>query len=607
LRKLYNLLILLLCAALLGCGAYVVGANEAKRTAHETSLRKLQIVALDLEATLQRFETLPYALSLQPESIKALQQPSSPDLIASFNRTLRDIQRQAKVSAVYLMNSSGDTVATSNWDTEQDYTGKNFGFRPYFLDAMNGNAGRFYAIGSTTREPGYFIAQPVYATPERHSPIGVMAVKISLDDMVQNWKKFEDPLVLVDRWGVVFLSNRDEWRYHSISALSETAKRDIQRFQQYMDHAIPVLADVPEASGVALGQGVDQTVGHMGWRLVMYPAQGPVVRAGAWWALFAILFYAIAWVTVWAVYQRKRRLEERRLAREALHTAHEDLERKIALRTHDLTLANETLAEKYQRLKETELLLRSTQSELIQAGKLAMLGQMAAGVTHELNQPLTALRAFADNALVFLAGNQYQRVGENLTRISAASERMGRIIGQLKGFARKSDALVDTIDMASAIRNSALLLDSDFKRSRVGLSLSIETVAHVTGDSVRVEQVLINLMRNALDAVRDAVNPKVEVTLTRHETECQVRIRDFGPGISQEAEDHMFEPFFSTKTSGGGLGLGLAISSSIVQALNGRLTARNHPEGGAEFSLSLPLVQREMASRQNSTNNEGAH
>ena len=234
--------------------------------------------------------------------------------------------------------------------------------------------------------------------------------------------------------------------------------------------------------------------------------------------------------------------------------------------------------------------MRNTQNELVQAGKLTMLGQMAAGVTHELNQPLTALRAFADNARVFLQRGNQDRVEENLGHISAASERMGTIISQLKGFARKSDDAVVAVDMAQSIRNSALLLDSDIQRSHTALEVAIAEPLQVTGDAVRIEQVLINLMRNAIDAVRGSAQQHVRVTLQRDGSGCLVQIRDSGPGIAHAAEAHLFEPFFSTKSSGDGMGLGLAISSSIVQALNGRLTARNHPEGGAEFSLWLPLA-----------------
>ncbi|HEY4542715.1 MAG TPA: ATP-binding protein, partial [Noviherbaspirillum sp.] len=236
-----------------------------------------------------------------------------------------------------------------------------------------------------------------------------------------------------------------------------------------------------------------------------------------------------------------------------------------------------------------EQMLRTAQNELVQAGKLAMLGQMAAGVTHELNQPLAAIRAFADNAVTFLQRGRHEQASDNLSQISAAAARMGSIIGQLKGFARKSHDVVAIVDLAQTIHASAALLESEFRRYDVVLSLDVPEALPVLGDVVRTEQVLINLLRNALDAVENAAERRVDLTARREENDAVVAIRDSGEGISEEVRQHLFEPFFTTKPSGKGLGLGLAISSSIVQAMNGTLSARNHADGGAEFILRLPL------------------
>jgi two-component system C4-dicarboxylate transport sensor histidine kinase DctB len=301
------------------------------------------------------------------------------------------------------------------------------------------------------------------------------------------------------------------------------------------------------------------------------------------------LLLAIAVISFWATHQRKRRLEERGLALVALQQAGADLDRKIILRTAELTTANQSLESKYAKLKETEHLLRDTQNELIQAGKLTMLGQMAAGMTHELSQPLTAIRAFSDNAMTFLARNQVDRARENLTHISAASERMGAIIGQMKGFARKSDASLVSVDLAQSIQTSVHLLASDFERCQCSLVIDVQEQVQVMGDALRIEQVLINLLRNALDAAESSEKKTVVVILCREDDEALIRIRDFGSGIATEVAARLFEPFFTTKAPGKGLGLGLAISSSIVQAMNGRLKAQNKLDEGAEFTLHLPL------------------
>lgn len=579
-------------------GAYLVGARLAALAAQEASARQLQIISLDVESILERYETLPFALSFQDEAALALQNPGATATIDRLNQILKTVQLQAKVAAIYLMDTSGKTIAASNWDNKQSYINKNFGFRPYFIDAINGKAGRFYGIGSTTAEPGYFIAQPVYAAldqrqPSASTPIGVMAVKISLDDFASAWRGIVEPVTLADRWGVIFLSNRPAWRYHSLDVLSAGAQQEFATTLQYAGQKIQPVRALPGKLQAGFGTPVIQQVGRLGWQLMSFPNQRMINRSAALWAFAAALLTAIAGISLLASHQRKRRLEERGLARAALQSAAEDLERKIIQRTAELTRANHSIESKYAKLKEAEHLLRNTQNELVQAGKLTMLGQMAAGVTHELSQPLTAIRAFSDNAKTFLERGQADKATENLTLISAASERMGAIIGQLKGFARKSDATLAPVSLAQSIRTSARLLESDFQRCACHLQIDIVDEVQVIGDALRIEQVLINLLRNALEAAETSAQKSVVVRLCAEQHQGQhlalIRIRDSGSGIASEVAAHLFEPFYTTKPSGKGLGLGLAISSSIVQAMNGQLSAQNHPEGGAEFSLSLPL------------------
>lgn len=210
--------------------AYVVGLNLARQSAQTSSNRQLQLISLDLESILERYESLPFALSFLSEAAIALERPTDAKLLAHVNQVLQQVQLQAKVASIYLMDASGKTIATSNWDLPQSYIGKNFGFRPYFKDALGGQAGRFYGIGSTTAEPGYFIAQPVYARHPPGSPavaLGVVAVKISLKDIASVWDRLEDSVALVDSWGVIFLSNRPAWQYHSVERLSTAPNKPL--------------------------------------------------------------------------------------------------------------------------------------------------------------------------------------------------------------------------------------------------------------------------------------------------------------------------------------------------------------------------------------------
>lgn len=580
-------------ALLLVAGAYALGALRARADLLEQGRRQLELMAPDLQSAMDKYETLPFVLGFQPDLAEAIAHPADAAVIARLNRTLQTIQRQSQVGAIYLMDRSGLTLGSSNWDQPTSFVGKNFSYRPYFSEAQRGRPGLFYGIGTATAEAGYFIAQPVYRDSTDGGPVaGVVAVKISLAEFEQTWRSSEHTIALADRHGVVFLSNQPDWRYRSLRPLDATAQQELAQTQQYTGRHVPSLPQ-------PLPEYAVRPVGKLGWQLMLFPSQVRVQRAALLWAAGTALLLACGGALWWALHQRRRRLEEQRESRAALRQAALELEQRIAERTAQLQTTNSDLEGKYVKLQQTEHMLRTTQNQLVQAGKLAMLGQMAAGITHELNQPLAAIRAFADNARTFLERGRPEQADANLGHISDASARMGAIISQLKGFARKDEAITQ-VNLARSVQASALLVDNDFKRQGVTLETGDLTGSEITvaGDAVRIEQVLINLLRNALDAVAgmEETHPRtVTVTLEKAERWAEVRISDTGPGIPEQVAAHLFEPFYTTKPSGQGLGLGLAISSSIVQAMNGQLTAHNlpGPAGGAQFVLRLPLQATE--------------
>ncbi len=235
--------------------------------------------------------------------------------------------------------------------------------------------------------------------------------------------------------------------------------------------------------------------------------------------------------------------------------------------------------------------MRATQNELIQAGKLAVLGQMAASITHEINQPLTALRALNDNAAILLERDERDAVRENLAVMEGLTLRIAGIVSQLKGFARKDDLEQVPISVSGAAQAAVALVASDARHAGVRIEVdAIDPCLGVQGQAVRVEQVLVNLLRNAIDAVRDAAERRVRLRVERAGDAVRIAIADTGPGIGPTALPRLFEPFFTTKPLGQGLGLGLAISASIANALGGRLDAANGANGGAVFTLQLPAV-----------------
>ena len=587
-----------LCAAAVFFTTYFIAVDKARKDLYAAGQRQLQIVALDLQSILDKFETMPFALGALADVDQVLHHPDDAEAIARLNQSLQSIQRQSRVLAIYMMDDKGMTLAASNWNEETSFVGRDFGYRPYFIEALAGHAGRFYGIGNVSSEPGYFMAQPIYPAGtarggDGSAPIGVMAVKVDLSEFEHTWRSSDDPITLVDGSGVVFLSNRPQWKYHSLRPLDNRRQQELAGTHQYADQAITAVGSLRKELRRGFGEHIMQPITKQGWQLMLFPSQARIARVAMLWAMWVALLMAIAAISLWALYQRRRRLQERLESRDALRRAAQELDATIAVRTQELRVANQALEGRYAKLQQTESLLRSTQNELVQAGKLAMLGQMAAGVTHELNQPLAAIRAFADNAVQFIRRGQLPQVEENLEHISGASAHMGKIIAQLKGFARKSGDAIAVVDLPQTVEAAVLLLRNEFQQQGVAIEIDVRHPVQVMGDVVRTEQVLINLLRNAIDAV-DTVelvaDKRVTVILDREGKDVVIRIRDTGPGIPDEVAPRLFEPFFTTKSTGKGLGLGLAISSSIVQAMNGQLSAHNLPEGGAEFIVRLPNI-----------------
>ncbi|MCD6534232.1 MAG: hypothetical protein J7L25_09180 [Deltaproteobacteria bacterium] len=298
---------------------------------------------------------------------------------------------------------------------------------------------------------------------------------------------------------------------------------------------------------------------------------------------------AIAGILIAAFYQLfTRHYKERRMAEEARRKAHQELEQKIAERTAYLVATNDTLLEKIETLKTTETILRESRDDAVQAGKLTVLGQMSAGISHEINQPLTAIHNFTDNAINLLERRRVPEALENLEIISRMTDRIGSIVSEIKSFSRKSPAKKQAISIVNAINHASLLVEP--QRRQLDAILEVQPFPEslqIWAETVRFEQVLVNLFRNSLDALSEQPEKRITVTITRHEPEIHIVIRDTGPGIPAEVFPRLFESFFTTKPRGQGLGLGLAISHMIIVELGGKLTARNHDTGGAEFTIAL--------------------
>jgi two-component system C4-dicarboxylate transport sensor histidine kinase DctB len=582
------------------------------------SLRRNAAVRVDrttnaLKSTLERYESLPYLLAGHPFVQDVLVNPSAPN-VERANLYLEDLNRHARATSTYIIQADGLCIAASNWHEQESFVGAQYQFRPYFLDAVKGGVGRFFAIGTISHDPGYYISQPVR---REGKIVGVAVVKLNLE-----WFQGTDasePLIVTDDHGVIFLSSVPAWKYHTVRPLSGAVADSIFQTRQYAQHEIAPLPVTIEstlegdAQIVRVGGGryaprylaSRRAIGSPDWQLITMASVNPVDAD----ARNAAIVTGFGYVTLCllAFYWRTRRARVREMvrSRELLQRAYAELNQRVAERTADLSEANEQLKKEVSERTRAEQELRAAHDELIQASKLAALGQMAAGITHELNQPLAALRGFSDNTRVLLERGDQASARENLEAIAALTERMGKITNQLKLFVGRARPRSARAPLARALRNVLALLQQRLQGAEVVLSV----VDHEAGtrtrfdpsdehpelvancDDLRLEQVLINLLGNALDAGAGhpgaIVSPRIEIEIEAAAATLSISVHDNGPGIPNDVLPRLFEPFFTTKEMGQGLGLGLAISSSIARDAGGSLVAANAPDGGALFVLTL--------------------
>lgn len=330
------------------------------------------------------------------------------------------------------------------------------------------------------------------------------------------------------------------------------------------------------------------------WSITVFSPQDQVRGIAASRAAVAGVGAAFLFILALMLNQRRRHLKDRLAAQEALQKANDELERKVSERTADLSATNARLQQEVAERIQAERTLRAAQAELVQAGKLAVIGQLSAGVAHELNQPLAALRTLSGNARKFLARGNHETAGSNLERIDDLVDRMGRLTAQLKSFARKSSGEPQAVPLRRAVDNALFLLEQRIRQSRAVACVDLpEEELQAWCDANRLEQVLVNLAGNALDAMEGVAAPALDISARREGERIMIRVRDRGPGLSDEARAHLFEPFFTTKDAGSGLGLGLAISAGIVADFGGGISADNHPEGGAVFTLDIPAAPKD--------------
>ncbi|MGP0170422.1 sensor histidine kinase [Pseudomonas sp. NCHU5208] len=565
------ILVGLLLSAWLG-GRYAERHIWAERSVEARG--QLQLYAQSIRTLVERFSSVPELLSLDSDIKALLRTPHDRQLLQALNLRLERLNAAAGSTVLYLLDKHGDTLVASNWRDWSSFVGNNYAFRPYFQDALRNEGARYFAVGVTTGIPGYFLSHVV--RDDDGSLLGVLAVKLELEELQREWVGQPGVLLVADSYQVVILSNSPAWRFRALQPLNEAARAELVEVRKYAEQSLQPLPRllhrrIAEDAEWARVDGPDGNKDYLVQRLAL-PEEGwtlyllsepsgladsvrsyRLAAAGVWTTLaFLLLFLA----------QRRKNLRLQADIRERL-------EREVELRTSEL---------------------REAQEGLVHAARMAALGQMSAALAHEINQPLTALQMQLGSLRLLLDSGKAEAVREGLQRVDGLLQRMAALTGHLKTFARKSPAgLSERLRLVDVLEQALQLLAPRMRSEQVELRREVDAGAQVLGDAIRLEQVILNLLHNALDAMAECASRRLLVRIVRDGDECVLSVEDSGGGIAEEALGHVFEPFFTTKPVGQGLGLGLAVSYGIVRDLGGTLEAHNG-ELGAVFTLRLPAA-----------------
>lgn len=600
-----------LAIPVIGLAGYLLSEAIGLRNQADSGARQLELHARAVESELDKYTYLPSVLELERSVLDLLTSPTLEGQ-QTVNAYLSGLQARSASRAIFLMDLQGHVVASSNWREQDSFVGEDLSFRPYFKDAIEGRPGRYYGVGSTTGEAGYFLA---HGLRDHGTLIGVAVVKVRLDALEARWQKARLEAFVSDENGIIILSSDATRRLKSVEPLDAEHRERLARSLQYywapLSELQPLEREPLSAGAERLTLNREDGGGHVRparylaqslsitdtrWRMTLLTPLKDQRRESIIHGVLAAIAFALMAIVLIARNERRKVIATRLAAREALEAANSLLEKRIADRTQDLRNSNERLKEQIRERRHAEQTLRRTQDDLVRAGKLAAIGQMSTSIAHELNQPLAALRTLSGNTVRFLERGRLDVASTNLHTINDLVDRLGRIIASLRAFARGSEhsgrAQVDV-----AVETARGVLDQRLQARPLTLGCTLEP-AQVSIDQTRLELILINLIGNALDALEGETAPRIDITGQIMETHYQLTVSDNGPGIDAESRAHLFEPFFTTKPGEQGLGLGLTLSAQLAAAAGGQLRLDTEATPGASFTLILPLYNAQPGNAQ---------
>lgn len=568
----------LLIAGLAAALAWVVAQNVSVGMARQDLDQTLLLTSRAIEAEVDRLRALPDIAGQDARVRAALDGTGSR---SEANSYLETIAVQAGADQLYLIDANGDTIAASNWNQPGSFNGQNYAFRPYFQDAIATGHGQFYAIGVTTGVPGYFLSSRV----DVGGVVGVLVVKLDLQSLQDTWRSAEADVALADEHGVVFLSARPDWQYRPLLQLDADVLAHLAATRAYegvgLEHGAALLTATPDGAD-ATGAGWIGRIAPLqatGWQVIAARPSARLQLLALGWAVLAALA-TLAVAAALKTWEQRRQIIALRLSQS------EKLESMVIARTADL-------AREIDARGQIEADLRSTQQALIHTEKMAALGRMSAAIVHEISQPLAAMEATLSAAELGLK-HEDTATTTRLGKARGLIRRMQRTTRHLKSFARKEAGEMSLLDMRLPVASA---LEMVAPRARVvGIVPDMQMPdrpVQVMAGAVRIEQVVVNLLLNALDAseaTERSPSARISIALWTEGDQAHLRVSDTGVGIEEADLSRVAEPFFSTKLTGEGLGLGLAICKAILDDFGGMLEVRSVEGHGTEVEVALPLA-----------------
>ncbi len=599
-RLVVAVILLPLAVAALAWQGNVVATRSYLDEASAQANTALRLAVAALDGHLNRYQALPALIADHDDIRELATRPRDRPLREAVNAYLKDINALLNSSDIYVITPDGDTIAASNYDGPTSFVGQNFSYRPYFQEALRGQQSRFYALGTTSLKRGYYFGSPIRVGDDIR---GVIVFKVDIESIEASWQGGEYKIFVSDPEGIIFMSGTPEWLYASVLPLTperlartETSRRYANATLRALpvartsltDHDLMTIASSDTSREYLL---LSQYMADADWTVNVLTDTASVRTQALTTVIAALLLLCLTGLAAAILWQRRSRLNER-ISMQA--EAQAELERRVDERTADLARVNVQIEEEVAERRQTEQQLRRTQADLIQAGKLAGLGQMSAALSHEFNQPLAAAKTYADSAALLIERGRAEEASDNIRRISGLVDRMAAISRHLRNFARKPNEKLGPVLIEDVVRDTMEIVAVRLKAAAADIDIDLGPAPLVVrAGSVRLQQVLVNVISNAADAVEGLDDRHIRLRAWSDGDKVVLAVSDRGPGVPAAIAERIYDPFFSTKGVGKGLGLGLSISYNIVKDFGGSLTATNLAEGGAEFRIELPVANEQ--------------